>query len=410
MRKLNENELIEFISIYTKKKEQLCYDMYIESKQKDLPSENLLAEMFDKKDNLLFSLIKQPCDHDKLITLLKCYLEEDEKSKLRKRCKELGVSIITHPIEEPLAEWIFNYNYLLAYPLLGRFEKNDTLLRENPEMILSYVYIYLRLHFKNENFSYSFHQPNIDLIYGDFFEKPSVFTKWGLLPVNENRTICAFDNPVRIYDQALDKTIFIHMGRPLAIVLEKLMNEGCVRSLAVRGEDSYIYNGENHFSFLCEAVEKGLIFSLNLRELPTITKLYCDNCFFDTLWILKDSQSLTFEELCDNFHTDGETVVTQMIHLEYTDQFITHLDHEYIFYSLEEYEERINNPLAKGHARKRVKTFKIDKSMIPLDYPCKMYRIINHTQEEITVPFIYFVLNSFFEHKDLLEEYFSKFL
>ena len=59
-------------------------------------------------------------------------------------------------------------------------------------------------------------------------------------------------------------------------------------------------------------------------------------------------------------------------------------------------------------AKKRIKTFKIDKSMIPLNYKCKMYRITNNSQEEITVPFIYFVLNAFFEHKDLLAEYFSK--
>ena len=39
-----------------------------------------------------------------------------------------------------------------------------------------------------------------------------------------------------------------------------------------------------------------------------------------------------------------------------------------------------------------------------MDYACKM----NDENKEIEVPFIFFVLNNFFEHKDLLAEYFKK--
>ena len=411
---MNEHKLVEFINYYNEQNEKLSYNMYIESKHKELPSEKLLIEMFNEKNELLLSLIKQPCDHKKLISLLKRYLEESEESDIRKRCKELGISITTPPITEPLAEWIFNYNYMLAYPMLGGFEKDDTLLREDPEMILSYVYLYLRLHFNENNSGYSFQQPNIDSMYGDFFEKPSVFTKWGLLPVDKNRILCEFDEPVRIYDKVFDKTIFIHMNRSLALVIEQLMSENYIKVLAVRGNDKRIYDGENHFSDIREAVEKGLLFSFNISDLPAVTKLYSEECFGNALWILKDSYNLTFEELCEDFHMDDDTIVTQMIHLEYNDQCVTHLDHEYIFYSIEEYANRIKDTCSKGQtknkgkAKKRIKTFKIDKSMIPLNYKCKMYRITNNSQEEITVPFIYFVLNAFFEHKDLLAEYFSK--
>ena len=87
-----------------------------------------------------------------------------------------------------------------------------------------------------------------------------------------------------------------------------------------------------------------------------------------------------------------------------------HLDHEYIFYDLDEYEKRLSNYRIKGQARKRIKTFKIDRSRIPLDYPCNILRIGESGREKIAVPFIYFVLNAYFEHKDLLSEYFQKVL
>ncbi|MDE5967452.1 MAG: hypothetical protein K2G89_11540 [Lachnospiraceae bacterium] len=405
---MNEQELIEFIDIYNQRLEQIQYDMYIESKHMDLPCDNLLVAMLNEENDLLLSLLHQPCEHKKLISLLEHYLDDNNNSDISKRCRKLGISVSTPPISEPLAEWIFNYNYMLAYPMLGDFEKDDTLLKDNPEKILSYVYIYLRIHYCQHGSDYSFQQPKIDAIYGETFTKPSVFAKWGLLPVDQVRTLYAFDEPVRIYDKVYNKTIFIYMSRPLALIIEKLTNEKHIGTLSVRGKDSRIYEGENHLGNFCEAVEKGLIFSFNISELPTITKLYSDECFDNALWVLKDSQNLTFEELCDDFHTDGETIVTQMIHLEYKDRYITHLDHEYIFYTLEEYEKRVKDPFSKGQARKRIKTFKIDKSMIPLDYPCKMYRFHKDNQEEITVPFLYFVINNFFEHKDLLDEYFSK--
>ncbi len=180
-----------------------------------------------------------------------------------------------------------------------------------------------------------------------------------------------------------------------------------INCISFRGVDNRIYEGENHLSIMCEAVEKGSIFSFNLEKLPSSTKLYKESSYEDTLWVIIDSQNITFEELCNDFHTFEDTIVTQMIHLEYDNDCITHIDHEYIFYSLEEYGQRIRNPHTKGKARKRVKTFKIDKSSIPMNYLCKMFRDQNRDSIEVKVPFIYFVLNNYFEHKELLEEYFS---
>ena len=49
------------------------------------------------------------------------------------------------------------------------------------------------------------------------------------------------------------------MNRSLALVIEQLMSENYIKVLAVRGNDKRIYDGENHFSDIREAVEKGSI-------------------------------------------------------------------------------------------------------------------------------------------------------
>lgn len=211
------------------------------------------------------------------------------------------------------------------------------------------------------------------------------------------------DDPVRIYDSSLNETIFLNIPRPLARVFDELRVAKYIKEIAIRSIDSRIYDGENHRGYLMEAVEKGSIFSWNLDELPQVSKLYDVNYYEDCLWIKAGNGEMTFEELCEDFHDDGENVVTQMIHLQYAGSSITHLDHEYIFYDLESYEKRKLNVNIKGQAKRWVKTFKIDRSDIPMDYPCRMVK----ENEDILVPFIYFVLNNYFEHKELLEEYFG---
>lgn len=64
---------------------------------------------------------------------------------------------------------------------------------------------------------------------------------------------------------------------------------------------------------------------------------------------------MTFEELMEDFEVAGDDVVTQVIHLEYSskgdDFFITHLDHEFIVYTLDSYQERLSNANIKGHRK-----------------------------------------------------------
>ena len=106
-------------------------------------------------------------------------------------------------------------------------------------------------------------------------------------------------------------------------------------------------------------------------------------------------------------------MVTQVVHLEYQckaqDAYITHLDHEYIFYTLEEYERRMKDNLQKGSGLTRLKSFKIDHSCIPFKYKVEVKRR-DENGEELLIEYVQilsYILEIYFKHKDLLKEYFQ---
>lgn len=371
-----------------------------------LYANGVIPGLYREHDNRLLSLISKSCDHNELVRLLKREVTDYETSDLAQMAKERGYYKSPAPIKEPLLNWIADYNYCLAFPMCE--SKEELSSADNPEQILSYVYIYLSYKYwkraldkKNQ---YDFKQPNTEALYKNVFDKSSEFKSWGLIPIDEKRKLYSTDDPVRIYDSSLNKTIFVNMPRPIAGILDELECKGYIKNLAVRSQDSNIYEGENHIGVIQEALERGRIFSWNVGLLPAVTKLCTEEFNDDCLWIKSEGNELTFEELCEDFHDDGDNVVTQMIHLQYEGNAISHLDHEYIFYDIESYTARKSDPKVKGKAKKRVKTLKIDNSAIPMDYSCKMYKDDN----EISVPFIFFVLTNYFEHKDLLDEYFQK--
>ncbi|MFN6817234.1 hypothetical protein ACK4QA_19600, partial [Proteus mirabilis] len=150
---------------------------------------------------------------------------------------------------------------------------------------------------------------------------------------------------------------------------------------------------------LFEDMEQGSPLSFNIPELPSISKLCSRDNFNNKLWITHDSvgKSLTFEEIIDNFSIWEDKAITQVVHLEYdsknTDFIITHLDHEYIFYTLDEYDEKLNNYSKKGHTK--IKSFKIDKARIPFYY--------KYENEY----FLYQIFDAYLKNKNLISEYFN---
>lgn len=362
----------------------------------------IVSGLFKENNYYFLSLLDKNCDHNKLRVLLKKHKDKMEKSELSILAKQYGMATVSEP-HEPLVEWIADYNYLLAFPLCN--SKDDVLEYPKPEYLLTYVYLYLS-YLEHSQTRRSFDRSGIDEIFRPTLGKDSDFKKWGLLKIDKDRELFSNDNPVRIYDSKLNKTVFVHIPPSIAVLFEELKRNNKIGEISFLGKSNFIFDGENHRSILMESIERGKQFTFHLNTLPCVTKLFSKSYFNDCLWIVLDSENLTFEEMCEDFYVEDETIVTQVIHIQYKDNLITHLDHEYIYYTIQEYEQRLNNPYIKGKAKKRIKTFKINNSTIPFDYPCKVYSSSN----EIDIPFIYFVLDNYFNHKELVEEYFEHIL
>jgi hypothetical protein len=148
-----------------------------------------------------------------------------------------------------------------------------------------------------------------------------------------------------------------------------------------------------------EALERGALFDLSKLNKPEVTKLYSTT--YDTLWVKASDSDLTFEELIQDFVIEGDYIVTQVVHLEYSKMngvdLISHIDHEYIYYTVDQYEKRQTDPNQKGEARSRIKTFKVDDASIPFTLPDGRW-------------FLYIVLERHFQNTALIQEYFQKVL
>lgn len=406
------NEFLEYCHDICRQRKYTSYlknhSVWSEEKERIYRS-GTVSGLFYENNPLLINLLNKQCNHAELKCLLEHYRDEQNNSQFTLLARKYDPENKLPEVEEPLIEWIYDVNYLLACPISGdNLHRDEKAFVENPEKILSYVYLNLKHSEYERNHTPSiFEQENIENIYNSVFDKTSSYRTYGLIPIDAERTLHSLDEPVRIFDHEIGKTVFLQISRPLAMVFQKLVDEKRISEIAFRGDNWSIYEGENHCSSLMEAVEAGMIFDLEIASLPEMSKLVTDNSYNDnSLWITVDNANITFEELCDDITVEGDSVVTQVIHLQYSEKNITHIDHEYIFYSLEEYEER-QCVRRKGKAGKRFKTFKVDKSAIPFDYNCTM---ISRDGEYISVPFIYFVLNTYFAHKDLLKEYFQMIL
>jgi len=231
----------------------------------------------------------------------------------------------------------------------------------------------------------------------DLNQSDDQYSKYSLISINPNwlkyNTVDAY-----IYDPRIDKTfIQLHVPTEVSKLLIYLVEEGQLKALAVRPNRESFQEGKDRISILNEEVQFGKVFSLKGFSDIRITKLYSVE-LNDSLWVAIDDNNITFEEMIEDFNvTDDEEVMTQVVHLEYKvvgeQVLITHIDHEYIYYTLDEYVERNKNFRQKGEARKRVKTLKIDKSEIP-------FILENDTS------LVYTVLKSFFYNHELIDEYF----
>ena len=410
-------------------------------------------------------VLKECLDMEPNLCLILALLVRTDKSNIEniKRFCE-------HDNEEPKineSKVIYCTGFKVEEFLIWLLKQNCHLLEDAQSLNTKQKIMFLELYFGYEFYSkrksklIEIEQPAIDLLYKDKELEDTDYEKYQLIPINQERELL-YGIPYRIYDKAIDKTIFLQIEQHVAEVLEELKTGGYIGRFSFRGCNEDIYDGYFDISVLLEELAYGKKFTTNLLELSQVTQLYSSDYYNDQLWVTVNvgekliENEITFEELYDNNHFKFEkedAVVTQMIHLlchkDITGKFIiTHIDHEYLFYGKEAYENRKKDSKVKGTERKRIKTFKINNATIPFDYPCKVTNIhgidwqygegigagvgnekflktnnseYNHTDgvkcesafgevSQVELPFIYFIVCSYFKNTDLVNEYFGEYL
>lgn len=388
---------------------------YIKTKIDNVELKRLV--LYLKKEEIKNSIKKHEYgiekEINKLEILRKEILENDEFIAEEKRIKNWNEEVHNKPIkklenlykeinQENIYKFIiekYNENiesYKLTEKIRKVFNQEDYLYANILELLLKEVY-------KEEEPYYEINEKNNRLkeTY-EFIDEDEQYKKYGLLKLNSNRNLekpMLNSPPYYIHDNRKGYIVLdSRIPDEVLIKLYYLKQDNLITDLSLRANYYMkIQKCNIHAAFEERAFGKYFSFE-NLKNLIP-TKLY-STVTNNSLWINIKNGSITFEELLDDFEIEDERefIKTQVIHCEYFEDkeefYISHIDHEYIFYSFDEYEERIKNIEQKGNIKKKLKTFKIDNSRIPF--------IIDN--ENILL----FFLNQYFKSKDLLLEYFQK--
>lgn len=377
------------LGLYSEKDQSL-----IDVLNNDFSDKELCALLIPIKERALNELLKAEND---LITESKSKSYQDELSLLR------GGKI---------KEWIDRF-FIPCFNI-GIFEIDESHFRGLCYVMYGY-----------ENYQHSItsvYCGNIDVLkdlYQGVLDKNSELYTYKLIEVTPACEMLAIDPP-RIYDSRIDKTFYLsNVNKELLSTFIELGASKLYEKISLRVSNSIlkIFDGKYELQTILEAIERGKVFSIqNIGDIP-VTKLYSVN-YADSLWIKSTDSEITFEELCEHESTFNGSTITQVIHLSYLNKgnetVITHIDHEFVFYSKSDYEKRRVNSDIKGNEYTRLKSFKIDKANIPLTLPIKrnvtFYDEASDTvlhKAEI-VPFIVYILKSYLKHTDLIDEYFAK--
>ncbi|MBV7549870.1 hypothetical protein KW849_26670 [Pseudomonas sp. PDM26] len=193
------------------------------------------------------------------------------------------------------------------------------------------------------------------------------FSKYRILSLSPHHQIQNDKDSQTIVDERLQKHFWLNVPRRLLFALEDLREKGYYTKIA------FNIKAVTDFVLMMEEMERGAKLKINVADMPDISKFYSTEAYDDNLWVVHDREknSLTFEEHRRDFEGVGDKVVTQVVHLEYKIEggktLITHLDHEFIVYTLDEYLLRLEDSAVKGSVGK-VKSFKIDGAEIPFDF------------------------------------------
>lgn len=411
-------EIEELLSEYKNTQAEWIYQLWMvgaewSGKRQATYMNGVVLGKFREKDPKTLSVLKKGVSDDALRREIMAELERNirirynmneldimEKMKLEsdiKLCKELSLYNIDDWIKKN-CKWIYEDTTNLTY---------------------SEVRVLLYLYYAFNNYNYRNQDPfcsdidELEIVYKTVFDRHSQFQKYGIVSIDNERELLTIDPP-RIYDRFINKTFFTK-NVPLHLLkqISKMITGGIVKDFSVRLINEPGYEGKMVCDYLAEALEFGKVFDFVSLGDYSVSRLYGEK-YENCMWVVIDTNNITFEELCEDFEVHDNTIVTQVIHLQYIrideEVFITHMDHEYVFYTVEEYEKRLVDVTQKGKAKARMKSFKIDHSRIPFNYRCEIQRKdMNGNDLPIErEQFLCYVLESYFKHKELLKEYFEK--
>lgn len=222
-------------------------------------------------------------------------------------------------------------------------------------------------------------------------ESDRQFLKYNLLSVSSSEQIIS-GLPSRIFDSNKSSQFLVETPEPLLDLFIYLLDIDAIKSISfLVGGEVVFQTPEQYFILLGNEQKRppvlledflnatrdshaitDVIKSGDVKNMPPTQvgagRFYDkDN---DSAWYFIDDRNIYFEELARDPEVLDDCVVTQLVHVEYfvanNNLLLSHIDHEYIFYSYDEYDKRLEDFSQKGSARKRIKTFKIDRSEIPL--------------------------------------------
>ena len=220
---------------------------------------------------------------------------------------------------------------------------------------------------------------------------------YGLLMIDKNRGLKS-GIPSRAFVPELGTHIIL---RHISMDLVNLLSEWRKHQrfdLSIRPDYNVCGDGIGEIGAICEEKDFGRSYSGKLTAIDSLTKYYDRDWNNDWLLVFHDGQDITFEEILEDGPHDQNHFVTQIVHMQFEEEggreFITHIDHEYAFYSEPGIEVKRNKMRTKGEARTRYKTFKIDNAHIPY---------VNEANNN----FLYKVLTCYFAKGELVDEYFK---
>lgn len=226
----------------------------------------------------------------------------------------------------------------------------------------------------------------------DLLKEDSQYSKYKLYSISEEIQLL-IGMPCRIFDPKQPLQIFVEdIPRHVLELFERLRKDGLIKDLALLASNEALVKTDKHIFItlgiediqlpltlhnLSRQPDEELIHTVMQRSnlpidgvtlIPSVST-FCELYSEDRTWCSITMNSMTFEEVAHIPELLEDCAVTKVIHLEYFvnrgQLYVSHIDHEYIFYTHEEYDLRAKDPFQKGSARKRLKTFKIDHSSIP---------------------------------------------